>query len=27
LWQVAVTPGEVMSLLDDIHPVEFESKY
>ena len=27
LWRVAATPAEVVALLDDISPVEFESKY
>ena len=27
LWQVAATPAEAISLLDDNHPVQFESKY
>ena len=27
LWRVAATPAEAVALLDDISPVEFESKY
>ena len=27
LWQVAATPAEAISLLDDNNPVQFESKY
>ena len=27
LWQVAATPAEAIALLDDNHPVQFESKY
>lgn len=27
LWQVATTPAEAITLLDNYHPVEFESKY
>ncbi len=27
LWRVATTPSEVVALLEDTHPVEFESKY
>lgn len=27
LWQVAATPAEAVALLDESHPIEFESKY